>query len=881
MSEGEFDSIDVDADLEELRTKADELGDRGLYRSKMRVLQEIRRLSKSEQRLIPYLHASFSILCCASDCLQPGLRRETALEVISFLESEDRARSFQSDVDDEHYAYTQRWMTACGYDNLAIAVGEMKGYNSPGMQQCISDGIAVCHRTGKVECVTCFRAYASDVYTAADDVELALRFAKVEQKRAGSGEERHQYTGELKQARLFILSGELERAWEAAIRTWNLRGVHHNPYEAEWSVMNLCREISLLLNDSERYQQMFDGYETMERPVPGEDSLHDLSDALLESLELVNSKRYDEGVKILTEWDRRLQEQEYQHRWFEVRLRILAAYRLSGRGLEIERLAASMKQKATESNDWLTLRLLERIQDPNAEILAVPMTKDPTKRDRPSSLQDAETQKGASDSQVIAAGSSASVTNKAIGETPSELVSGLMNKLSGLYGLEDPVEISKLLSDVVEETLGVGPEQDLNPDDTGRLIGFVNKMSGMFIEDEDYERVWDWANRLSERHRDQAIVLNAISSLGWSLIRNPDSPLKGRITDEEIETGFRRSLESAPNAAGCHMRAGEYFLEKGEFGEAERCLARAFRFLRDNSELATMLSDVYRRTDRSGDALEVLDIAIREGCNDPSMLFNAAILARGEKEAELSLTYLDQLEEEAEGEPWVQYYRGLALLDLGRHEEVLIAAKKEREQNEEGGYPSLYLEAIAQTFLKSAEKDEVVEKVLSVRPSSIEVINPQGLASLTEYLWKAARSTGDVELVARVEKRLLETGLASKELFQAHRDEGEVVEDLKFYRVLIRQPLDESWQKSHAALAGEEEWNSYLCQWGVLSTSEDDAVELVFDWQLKAFGLPAEILEIEATEGTYHDVPGVIWQGERGEPRDADEQMSLGDPEEE
>lgn len=329
------------------------------------------------------------------------------------------------------------------------------------------------------------------------------------------------------------------------------------------------------------------------------------------------------------------------------------------------------------------------------------------------------------------------------------------------------------------------------------------------------------------------------------------------------------------------MRAGEYFLEKEELGEAERCLARAFRFLRDNSELATMLSDVYRRTDRSRDALEVLDIAIREGCNDPSMLFNAAILARGEKEAELSLTYLDQLEEEAEGEPWVQYYRGLALLDLGRHEEVLIAAKKEREQNEEGGYPSLYLEAIAQTFLKSAEKDEVVEKVLSVRPSSIEAINPQGLASLTEYLWKAARSTGDVELVARVEKRLLETGLASKELFQAHRDEGEVVEDLKFYRVLIRQPLDESWQKSHAALAGEEEWNSYLCQWGVLSTSEDDAVELVFDWQLKAFGLPAEILEIEATEGTYHDVPGVIWQGERGEPRDADEQMSLGDPEEE
>jgi hypothetical protein len=45
------------------------------------------------------------------------------------------------------------------------------------MHGCISDGIQVCQRTGKLECVNCFREYAAEVYLAADDLPMALHQA--------------------------------------------------------------------------------------------------------------------------------------------------------------------------------------------------------------------------------------------------------------------------------------------------------------------------------------------------------------------------------------------------------------------------------------------------------------------------------------------------------------------------------------------------------------------------------------------------------------------------------------------------------------------------------------------------------------------------------
>jgi len=87
--------------------------------------------------------------------------------------------------------------------------------------------------------------------------------------------------------------------------------------------------------------------------------------------------------------------------------------------------------------------------------------------------------------------------------------------------------------------------------------------------------------------------------------------------------------------------------------------------------------------------------------------------------------------------------------------------------------------------------------------------------------------------------------------------------DVRFFRIQIRQPLDERWAQSPGCLVGEENWISYTNQWGVLASYEADARHRVLEWQQRCFPLPAEIVEVETGEETYQDLPGVVWQGQR------------------
>src|SRR6185503_14300215 len=121
-----------------LSAKARELITLCLYRSAVRVANERRRLARSEQLLIPYMRASFDVMNSAKDLLEPEIGRDTALELVSLLESSDRARSIQSDLPELEYESTAAWLTACSYDNLAKAIANLNGYNSDGVHACIA-----------------------------------------------------------------------------------------------------------------------------------------------------------------------------------------------------------------------------------------------------------------------------------------------------------------------------------------------------------------------------------------------------------------------------------------------------------------------------------------------------------------------------------------------------------------------------------------------------------------------------------------------------------------------------------------------------------------------------------------------------------------------
>src|SRR5947209_10743515 len=205
---------DLDERIEALHEQAGEHLEACHFRAAYRVYGELKRIGKTEQRVIPYLNAVFHQMDLAQSLLEPRVTRDNAVELIALLEDEERARLLQPDFPAAAYEAETAWMTACAYENLAEATGMLEGYNSEGMHQCITDGVEVCRRTGKLACVNCFREYAAQVYTAADDLDMALHHARMIAANQGPypdrGDRRHH--GARSEAWLLLLQGQLDAA---------------------------------------------------------------------------------------------------------------------------------------------------------------------------------------------------------------------------------------------------------------------------------------------------------------------------------------------------------------------------------------------------------------------------------------------------------------------------------------------------------------------------------------------------------------------------------------------------------------------------------------------------------------------------------------------
>lgn len=881
----------IDQQLGELMERFEELDQSCHFRSSMRVAQECRRLAKAEHRLIPYLRATFHVMNCAESVLEPRVRHDLALELMSLLESEDRARAFQSDVREEEYDATKGWMTACAYDNLAASTGTVRGYNSEGMHQCIADGIAVCHRTGKLECVHCFREYATSVYIAADDLDMAMHFATLGARSAVSETADRRYSSEECLSRLLLSCGQLEAAWDSAIRAWRLKDSYHASHMAARSLHLRLIRLSLLLGDPERLRAFESEYRLDERePVPvGEWPDHDHENAMIDALAAACDGRHEFAIQLLAKWDKLLAEREVLDTWFSTRLDLIAVHRLAGNHRDVERLAKSLEAKATEARDWSTLRLLKRLLDP-----ATPPSPFPTYADfqsGPFAPRRAAVGVDASAAESVEGtarhtppdemgGSLADGAREASDQTEdarrrgaasapvqteepelAPVVREIGERLQKLAEAEDEDVFAAEIAAVAATIISVPPESLQRDDDACWLLYFLDKV----VARENSVEAWQWGSSVAQRYPQSAGVINLLASLGCGLFYQEDSPLADRLTVEQLEKMYRKSLDLNPNSAGNHLRAGKFYMAEQNWGEAERCFARGFRLQRNNPELALWLADVYRQTDRARDALAALDMCLREGVENAELLWQAALLASG-SEPELALTYLARHEALEPDHPWAQYYRATALLDLNRPEEALAATAEEERRNPDCPFGARVLRACALAALgRKTEFVAAADETLGARLRTIDYLTPTGIIHLLMRLSRAAGGIPGCEgHKDRVERRLLETGLAPSELFDERRSAGTPEVDLSCFQVTLRQPLQPAtWPVSFCVMPGEESWLAYQVAWGVLARSEDDAVRQALEVQRQCYFLPAEVLDVEVVDEGYTDVPSIVWQGAR------------------
>lgn len=874
----------IEEQLDEIQSAAGDLIEPCQYKSSFERYGELRRMARGERRLTYYLDGVFFQMDQAQYLLDFATMRERSIELVSLLESEERARQLQSDFESYQYEYMVHNMTSCAYENLAEATGQLDGYNSDGMHACIADGLRVCRQTGKLACISCFREYSVDVYTAADDIELARYQCQLVIDHPGPWSDRgdRRWLAAGKAAWLEILEGKLPAAADLI----------ESAYEfIQSDDVTLKREAAIRVLFYDMTRRLLSGLDIAKQrqrlaslmPPEGEAPSFELQSALIDALELAVRGDYDLAIEKLTPWDRQLLRENALHLWFEVRLRIIAAQRLSSDGNgeakeRLGRLAEPLEAKARSASDWLTQRRLQRLLDEDYAAAAVALLapiKQVAGADAESIVADPPPTDFGLDGDVAGETSGLDRDREGSGEhdvseglqvTVEETDTPLSAELDRIYeriNVAFEEDTPEQYTEILDHIVSFDAAAVSHPADAGRLIYYASflPLSGRAQE------VWQWANALAAVHDQHARTISVLAALGLTIRTSSDDSFAESLTSERLEQLYRKSLQLDGTIANNFSRAGDFYTEEEEYGEAERCYARAFRLDRQSAPIALRLAEVYKMTDRPADGLNVLDLCLRNGCDDPSVTWQAALLAFLMNRYQATLTYLERFEKQLEFDPdviWLHYYRAVSYYELGQVREALEAIEEEKRRVEMDGLHIAGLRAASNLALGKMEADEDLETFLDIALRDVDYLSPRGVEDTLVRVWRACNEyLASADICDELEARLLGTGLMPDEYFDELRQQGRKKEGLHFYRCMLQQPLDERWEQSTFCMDGQSDWPFYLVEWGVLAEDEDEARERVLAFQGRCYHLPAEVIGIHESDEQYEDRPGVVWQGLR------------------
>ena len=837
--------------------------------------------------------------------------RERAVELIAIFEDEEQARKIEPSLDLEQYENMIYAMGACAYEVLAEATGALDGYNSEGMQECLTGGIEVCHRIGKLSCIQCFREYACDTHTAADDYELARYHCKQVLNQESDFPERgdRRWLAMLRLATMDVFEGQHESARSKLDQAAELALAKsvNDPRGAQMAVM-LERHTLDLIEDrpmDEKTRSLLTGL-----PPRGECPEYDLDIDMLTAVGHAMNQEWDQAEKLLSVWNKSLKQGKAITKWLESGIRLVALYRLRGDMTKAKRLSIQFEEAATKANDWQSIRRLHQILDDSVEITPLGTVIRNTRA--PSVLPQPEPSNVATDMEV-------KLTSQSESPLSETSLSESLQSESQQTEIKQPTPLGPWMDDLTERMHNAGKVADkdsqskvdvtafrqelldrpirdfVHPEDIGRALYLMN-----FLITPDCDRaiVWKWANTLVSSNQEVAYLISLLGRLGMTISmldrltaelnfdsqQQPfndvddlddlddfdDEPAKEKdlpptsISNERLEQLIRKSLQMEATGVNNNFRAAEVFEYIGNAGEAERCYARAFKLDRTRDDAALALSRIYSETDRLQDALYVLDLCIREGGDSGELLFEAALKAHALTQHELQVSFLQKLHERHAPGPWTNYYLSSGLLELKRPQEALEAIDKEVLLFQSKGLhiDSVRAAAYAQLGL-SSEAATFIRFALSRSLSQINDLTLSGVSGAFERLITAAKMCPDErELQLEVEHRMLVAGIATESYFEQVRADEKPC-DLYLYQCYISQPLDAAWSESDGCLPDQTDWMTYIAQWGVLARDVAEAEKIALHWQSKCYPLEGTLVDIDSSDETLHDRPGVAFQGPR------------------
>ena len=224
-------------------------------------------------------------------------------------------------------------------------------------------------------------------------------------------------------------------------------------------------------------------------------------------------------IRDRTQLDRRLTEQNCRKDWFEIRLRLIAAYLLSGNRKRGENLAKGLEASADEAQDFLTMRRLKQLLDSTNTVSPIAALAVPTNLE--------------SDDEVSASVIDSSEESEEEEETTplAEVLTEYMQRIMQVH--EDDEARQQLLHDFLSHS----PEQIESEKDAAYLV----HLSQFIIQGtDDALLVWPWAEKMIQCFPDDPIVMSVVATLGH-YFRMADTPNFEAITLEQLEKWFRMS----------------------------------------------------------------------------------------------------------------------------------------------------------------------------------------------------------------------------------------------------------------------------------------------------------------------------------------------------
>lgn len=839
----EFDEADA---LTHLHDQAHALYEDCRLRSAALVAQELLQNARRAGTLWEYVFALHQNVWLQMGLLAPDHAARLALEMIACVESEERARTIEPDLDEDMYHQLCGTITTCAYDDLAQAAGARFGQNSAGMHECIADGLQICRQVGKLDCTRCFRLYGVEVALAADDLDLARAQCQTLlpiTAAAADGYDRSWEVFELL-ARIETLEGRWSAAAEAHRRAAEVVQTSEVYLPLRTSLLIQLRWKELLTVAAEHLTGARELELNAEPPTTGEWPEYGMLQQRLLALQRTQQGDYGAAIAILQQLDQQLLRQDCLAEWFEVRLRWIATTRLAGDDALAQQLSKGLEARAAEAQDFLTLHRLRVLGAGATHPLALRDSERVTPRTK---LPDEK-------SDALPAGAFS---------TPPQSASPLGERLAGymrevVARRDNPDGQRELLETLLAHQAGDVTDRR----DAAHLV----HLARMLITDETSAGpVWDWASSLNARFPEDATLISMTAALGGQLRRRLGEGAPPGVSAEDLAKKFELSLSLNPQSGPSHLRAGAFYYDLNQLGPAERCFARAFRLDRRDAAAAQQLAEVYRLNNRPRDALAVLDLCLREGATQPEVAWEAAMSALQLEQFDALLTYLNRYEALGGQRPWMHYYRAVALFHAEDWKVCLEELERERLLSPPGEF---HLRVIRAAALAGADDlsqaaDEM-EQLLQLRWGDVHYVSLHGLVQLTEMLWDVgALLPAQSPLREKLETRLLQTGLMPDRYFEDLRSDNPETDQLHFYRLRMHQPLLASWSRSHGCLAGQENWSSYRIDWGVLAETEAEAIDRVHEFQCRCERRPPRLVYIEADGDTFRDRPGIVWQGYR------------------